>query len=247
MTDISKYEHFQPSQFQGIPKPLDDLPLSDTLKAGIDLWQTSAINDFELLEIAIRDVSYQISVIERDGFVEPAQPPPSRQPSYVFNPKVDPTVLFLDIKNLSMNLNEFTFRVEKKDPSIFDPVFEGGGSIMVKNLSLALKVEIKKERVKKNGVEIYRPVFHLTTLDVGLQKLKIVFAETGADWILNSVLKGFRRQTSEIVEAILKDQITQQVHNLLESANGFVDANPDVLLVALGITLKDLDESIVSV
>jgi hypothetical protein len=251
MTDISKYEYFQPSQFQGIPKPLDDLPLSDTLKAGIDLWQTSAIDDFELLEIAIRDVSYQISVIERDGFVKPAQPPPSRQPSrqpsYVFNPKVDPTVLFLDIKNLSMNLNEFTFRVEKKDPSIFDPVFEGGGSIMVKNLSLALKVEIKKERVKKNGVEVYRPVFHLTTLDVGLQKLKIVFAETGADWILNSVLKGFRRQTSEIVEAILKDQITQQVHNLLESANGFVDANPDVLLVALGITLKDLDESIVSV
>ena len=74
-----------------------------------------------------------------------------------------------------------------------------------------------------------------------------MFTETGADWILNSVLKGFRRQTSEIVEAILKEQITHQVHNLLESANGFIDANPDVLMVALGITLKDLEESIVSV
>jgi len=239
-----------PSQFHGIPKPLDDLPMSDTLKAGIDLWQSSAISDFELLEIAIRDVSYQISHTSdsRNGGAQSVYQQPSRQPSpNVFNPKEDPTVLFLDIKNLTMNLNEFTFRVEKKEPTIFDPVFEGGGSIMVKNLSLALKVEIKKERVKKNGVELYRPVFHLTTLDVGLEKLKIVFTETGADWLLNSVLKGFRRQTSEIVEAILKEQITQQVHSLLENANGFVDANPDLLLVALGITLRDLGESIVSV
>ena len=224
--------------------------MSDTLKAGIDLWQSSAISDFELLEIAIRDVSYQISHTSdsRNGGAQSVYQQPSRQPSpNVFNPKEDPTVLFLDIKNLTMNLNEFTFRVEKKEPAIFDPVFEGGGSIMVKNLSLALKVEIKKERVKKNGVELYRPVFHLTTLDVGLEKLKIVFTETGAYWLLNSVLKGFRRQTSEIVEAILKEQITQQVHSLLENANGFVDANPDLLLVALGITLRDLGESIVSV
>jgi hypothetical protein len=224
--------------------------MSDTLKAGIDLWQTSAISDFELLEIAIKDVSYQISNTQLS--VQPVRQQPSRQPpskpsTSVFKPKEDPTVLFLDVKNLSMNLNEFTFRVEKKEPTIFDPVFEGGGSIMVKNVSLALNIEIKKERVKKNGVELYRPVFHLTTLDVGLEKLKIIFTETGADWLLNSVLKGFRRQTSEIVESILKEQITQQVHNLLENANGFIDANPDLLLGALGITLKDLDESIVSV
>ena len=237
----------QPSQFHGIPKPLDDLPMSDTLKAGIELWQKAAINDFELLEIAIRDVSYQISHSgdNWNGDIEPVHQQPPKQ--NVFNPKEDPTVLFLDIKNLTMNLNEFTFRVEKKEPTIFDPVFEGGGSIMVKNLSLALKVEIKKERVKKNGVELYRPVFHLTTLDVGLEKLKIVFTETGADWLLNSVLKGFRRQTSEIVESILKEQITQQVHSLLENANVFVESNPDLLLVALGITLSDLGESIVSV
>ena len=224
--------------------------MSDTLKAGIDLWQTSAISDFELLEIAIKDVSYQISNTQLS--VQPVRQQPSRQPpskpsTSVFKPKEDPTVLFLDVKNLSMNLNEFTFRVEKKEPTIFDPVFEGGGSIMVKNVSLALNIEIKKERVMKNGVELYRPVFHLTTLDVGLEKLKIIFTETGADWLLNSVLKGFRRQTSEIVESILKEQITQQVHNLLENANGFIDANPDLLLGALGITLKDLDESIVSV
>ena len=237
----------QPSQFQGIPKPLRDLPMSDTLKAGIDLWQTSAISDFELLEIAVRDVSYQISHAgdNSNGGAQPVHHHPAKQ--HVFNPKDDPTVLFLDIKNLTMNLNEFTFRVEKKEPTIFDPVFEGGGSITVRNLSLALKVEIKKERAKKNGVELYRPVFHLTTLDVGLEKLKIVFTETGVDWLLNSVLKGFRNQISEIVEAILKEQITQQVHSLLENANGFVDSNPDLLLGALGITLKDLGESIVSV
>jgi len=241
-----------PSQFRGIPKPLDDLPMSDTLKAGIDLWQTSAITDFELLEIAIRDVSYQISHTDDiniyDGSAKAVHKKPLRQPSpNVFKPKDDPTVLFLDIKNLTMSLNAFTFRVEKKEPTIFDPVFEGGGSIMVKNVSLMLKVEIRKERAKKNGVEIYRPVLHLTTLAVGLEKLKIVFAETGVDWILNSVLRGFRRQTSEIVGAIFKEQITHQVHNLLENANGFVDSNPDLFLVALGITLKDLEESIVSV
>lgn len=221
--------------------------MSDTLKAGIELWQKAAINDFELLQIAVRDVSYQISHTDDNcnGDTQPVYQQPPRQ--NVFNPKEDPTVLFLDIKNLTMNLNEFTFRVEKKEPTIFDPVFEGGGSIMVKNLSLALKVEIKKERAKKNGVEMYRPVFHLTTLDVGLEKLKIVFTETGADWLLNSVLKGFRRQTSEIVESILKEQITQQVHSLLENANVFVESNPDLLLVALGITLGDLGESIVSV
>ena len=235
----------QPSQFQGIPKPLDDLPMSDTLKAGIDLWQTSAISDFELLEIAVRDVSYQISHAGDCSSGGVVHHEPARE--HVFNPKEDPTVLFLDIKNLTMNLNEFTFRVEKKEPTIFDPVFEGGGSITVRNLSLALKVEIRKERAKKNGVELFRPVFHLTTLDVGLEKLKIVFTETGADWLLNSVLKGFRRQTSEIVEAILKEQITQQVHSLLETANGFVDSNPALLLDSLGITMKDLGESIVSV
>ena len=222
--------------------------MSDTLKAGIDLWQVSAISDDELLEIAIRDVSYQISHTDdicNGGTKSFSQQ--SSQQRHEFNPREDPTVLFLDIKNLTMNLNEFTFRVEKKEPTIFDPVFEGGGSIMVKNLSLVLKVEIKKERVKKNGVELYRPVFHLATLDVGLDKLKIVFTETGADWLLNSVLKGFRRQTSEIVEAILKEQITQQVHSLLENANGFIDANPDLLIGLLGITLDDLGESIVSV
>ena len=209
--------------------------MSDTLKAGIDLWQASAISDDELLEIAIRDVSYQISHTDDNcnGDTQSFSQQSLQQSQHVFNPKEDPTVLFLDIKNLTMNLNEFTFRVEKKEPTIFDPVFEGGGSIMVKNLSLVLRVEIKKERVKKNGVELYRPVFHLATLDVGLEKLKIVFTETGADWLLNSVLKGFRRQTSEIVEAILKEQITQQVHSLLENANGFIDANPEIWLFTL--------------
>jgi len=213
------------------------------------LWQTSAISDFELLETAIREVSYQIQLQkerEENGFEVPLQTP--KQTPKHFNPRMDPTVLFLDIKNLTLRLDDFGFRVEKGKPlTIFDPVFEGCGSITVSNVSITLKVEVKKERVFRSGLETPIPVLQLAKFEVGLEKLKLEFMETGADWILNAVLKGFSHKITEIVQDNLKEQIVKQVHILLEQMNSFIDSNPDLLMNALGITMADIEESIVSV
>lgn len=213
-----------------------------------DLWQKSAVSDFELLETAIREVSHQIQLQkERDeeGVEVILQTSPSTKS---FNPKQDPTVLYLDIRNLTLLLEDFGFRVEKGEPlTIFDPVFEGSGSISVENVSITLKVEVKKERVLQLGVETPRPVLQLAQFEVDLENVKLEFKETGADWILNAVLKGFSTQITEIVEDNLKSQIVNQVHVLLEQVNCFIDANPDLLMTTLGITMKDLEESIVCV
>ena len=213
------------------------------------MWQTSAISDFELLETAIREVSYQIQLqkeSEENG--TESSPPTSKPNANQFNPKLDPTVLFLDIKNLTLRLEEFGFRVEKGEPlTIFDPVFEGVGSITVKNVSITLKLEVKKERVFRSGLETPRPVLQLAKFDVQLEKLKLEFMETGADWILNAVLKGFSHQITEIVQDSLREEIVKQVHIILEQVNGFIDSNPDLLMNALGVTMKDLEEQVVSV
>lgn len=211
---------------------------------GTDLWQTSAISDFELLETAIREVSHQIQ-LQKERDENGADP---QEIIGQFNPRVDPTVLYLDITNLTLRLEDFGFRVEKDEPvTIFDPVFEGCGTITVQNVSIVLKVEVKKERVIRGGIETPRPVLQLSKFDIGLEKLKLEFVETGADWILNAVLKGFSRKAAEIVEENLKEQIAQQVHTLLEQINGFIDNNPDLLLTTLGITMADIEESIACV
>ena len=213
----------------------------------IDLWQSGAISDFELLETTIREVSQQIKMQkerEEDGKFEPLPPKRTKR----FNPKVDPTVLCLDIKNLTLLLNDFGFRVEKGEPlTIFDPVFEGCGSITVKNVSITLKVEIQRDRVFRDGLETPRPVLRLSKFEVGLEKLKLEFMETGADWLLNAVLKGFSHKITEIVEENLKEQIVNQVHTLLEQINGFIDTNPDLLMHVLGVTMADISERIVCV
>jgi len=251
----------EPSYFHGVPDTLRDLPLSECLRTGIDLWQSSITSDFDLLEMAIKEVSYQIKLQlerEEDGIdinatSRVSEPPRAKKilPSPKkkrFNPRVDPTVFFLEIKNLSLNLDEFTFRVEKDKPvTIFDPVFEGAGSLAIRNVSLIIKVEIRKERVVKRGHERPRPVLQLDKLDVQIERIRLSFKETGLDWILNQVLKGFRDQVTGIVQHNLKDQIVNQVHILLEHANGFIDANPEQLTKILGITMDDIEETIVSV
>lgn len=219
----------------------------------VDLWQTNAISDFDLLETIIREVSYQIQLQkerEENGTHTVMSPQSSKlkHTPKQFNPKLDPTILFLDIKNLTLRLEEFGFRVEKAQPlTIFDPVFEGAGNITVKNVSIALKVEVKKERVFRDGLETARPVLQLAEFDIRLEKLKLEFMETGADWILNAVLKGFSYQIAEIVQDNLKEQIGAQVHIILDQANDLLNTNPDILMNALGIKVSDLDESIVSV
>jgi len=236
-------------RYKGVPRQLTGLPMSDKLKSQIDLWQTSAISDFELLETAIREVSHQIQLQkEREESKTQESFRTHESVPKKFNPRLDSTILFLDIKNLTLRLEEFGFRVEKGKPmTIFDPVFEGSGSIDVKNVSITLKVEVKKERVFRCGLETPRPVLQLAKFDVGLEKLKLEFMETGADWILNAVLKGFSHQITEIVQDNLKEQIVKQVHTVLEQTNSFIDSNPDLMMNILGITMNDLEESIVCV
>ncbi|KAL9189680.1 hypothetical protein ACHAXT_009355 [Thalassiosira profunda] len=235
----------KPPDYSGVPRQLAGLPMPDQLLTQLDLWLTSSISDFELLETAIKEVSHQIQLQkerEENGGEPPSQ---SSQSATLFDPQVDPTVLFLDIRNLTLCLEEFGFRVEKGEPlTIFDPVFEGCASIIVKNVSIALRVEVKKERAFRDGLETPRPVLQLAEFEVGLEKLKLEFLETGADWILNGILKGFSGQTTEIVKDSLKEQIKGQIQTVLEQVNGFVDANPDLLLNALGIKMRDLEERI---
>jgi hypothetical protein len=110
----------------------------------------------------------------------------------------------------------------------------------VKNVCISLRVEVKKDRSRKNGRLAERPLFYLATFDISLEKLVIVFKETGADWILNNLLKGFRDQITRVVQDNVKDQITKQVHIALEHLNDMFDANPDMLLTILGTSLDDL-------
>jgi hypothetical protein len=81
----------------------------------------------------------------------------------------------------------------------------------------------------------------LATFEISLEKLSISFRDTGADWVLNTVLKGFRDQITQVVQDNVKDQIKKQVHIALEHVNGMFEGNPDLLLNMLGITLDDLE------
>lgn len=236
----------EPLFYPGVPSQLQDLPLSESLKTAIDLWQSSAICDFEFLQIVIREVSSNIELhsgeenpIGTDEALSATSPfSISFKP---FNPRVDATALLLEMKNLTLHLDEFIFRVEKADKTIFDPVFEGSGSLTVKNVCISLRVEVKKDHLKKAGRRSERPLFQLATFEISLEKLSISFRDTGADWVLNTVLKGFRDQITQVVQDNVKDQIKKQVHIALEHVNGMFEGNPDLLLNMLGITLDDLE------
>ena len=82
----------------------------------------------------------------------------------------------------------------------------------------------------------------LSRFEIRLEKLKLGFRETGADWLWNALLKGFRQQITEIVQTNLKENIKKQVRAILEQVNEFIDANPHLLMNALRITMKDLEE-----
>lgn len=99
----------EPNFYPGVPSQLKDLPLSDALKTGIDLWQSSAISDFEFTQIVVREVSSNIEL--HSGDESSKQVVQFSNPFKPFNPKVDATVLLLEIKNLTLHLNEFIFRV----------------------------------------------------------------------------------------------------------------------------------------
>ena len=270
---------------------LRNLPVSSVLNCAIDLWRNLEIDDDELLEIAIRDVSYQIQLndgrveVQSDGSSmnetatvenhqeEDAASAPSSRLAQVdswqisnasgsldesgerkphrFNPRVDPTVLFLEIKKLTFNLENFMFRIEKHDSknTIFDPAFEGTGSILVKNVLIKLRVECYKGYIRKpvGRDDVPVPVLQLSDLEVSLEQVKLEIHDTGADWLLNKIVDGFGDKFTDIISTNLCEQIRNQMEEALTSINGYFEENPDVLLGVLDISLDDLDEATVFV
>jgi hypothetical protein len=167
-----------------------------------------------------------------------------------FNPRVDPTVLYLEIKKLTFNLENFLFRIEKHESkkTVFDPAFEGTGSILVRNVLVKFRVECVKGFVQhpgNNSVPV--PVLQLRELDVSLEQVKLEVHDTGADWLLNKIVDGFGDQFAEIISANLCDQVRKQMNEALGNLNGYFAENPEVLLGVLDISLDDLEEMTVFV
>jgi hypothetical protein len=248
------------------------MPVTDVLNSSIELWRNLELDDDELLEIVIREVSYQIQFYSEhriEAIANGRIPKRSKsrakskaQSSRVgakspilfdprgshrrFNPRVDPTVLYFEMKKLTLNLERFYFRIEKlKRLTIFDPVFDGEGSLHVRNISMRMRVECRKERVTKFGADNTVPILHLQELDIALEKVKFKVKDTGADWILNQAVKGFENHITKAVEENLKEQVKDQIRVALEHLNSYFMVNPDLLLGLLGITMDDLEENVV--
>jgi len=245
---------------------LHGLPVSQVLNCAIELWRNLEIDDDELLEIAIQDISYHIQLHDqrekKPNRTQAVQDSPatvdmlasasfgshaghqlaasssSESERHRFNPRVDPTVLFLEIKNLNLNLENFQFRIEKgARKTIFDPIFEGRGKLSLRNVTIRLRVECAKERVKTStnpglGVDISTPILQLRDLEVKLEKLQMTVKDTGfgSDWILNKAVEVFEEKLTEVVEGNLKEQIQEQVQNAIENINSYFLMNPDLLL-----------------
>ena len=268
----------QPPTDRYIASVLHGLPVSIVLNTAIELWRNLEIDDDELLEIAIRDVSYQIQLqqereemggLARGGFDKetkfeeaPFQSPALQAISpmkgtrdsktfetqrHRFNPRIDPTVLFLEMKKLTLHLERFQFRIEKHEDhrTIFDPVFEGCGSLAVQNISIKLSVECVKGRIPKAVTEASVPLLQLRELDVQLEKVKLKVKDTGADWLLNKVVKGFADNITQIVASNLKQQVRAQLEKALDNLNTYCEVNPEVMLGLLGVSMDDLEERVV--
>lgn len=257
----------QPPSDRYVAFQLGGMPVTAVLNSSIELWRNLEIDDDELLEIVIREVSYQIQcheehqkdAIARGKIPEHLPKPRTRAPRVSspnlfdprssrrrFNPRNDPTVLYFEMKKLTLNLERFHFRIEKlKRLTIFDPVFEGQGTLHVRNISMRMRVECRKERVTQAGTDPTVPILHLEELDIGLEKVKFKVKDTGADWILNQAVKGFEDNITKAVEENLKEQVKDQMRVALEHLNSYVTVNPDLLLSLLGITMDDLEENVV--
>jgi len=255
----------QPPSDRYVAFVLKGMPVTDVLDSSIELWRSLEIDDDELLEIAIREVSYQIQWHEEhreDVTTHPKIPKSRARTSRLatkspilfdphasrrrFNPRTDPTILYFEMKKLSINLERFHFRIEKlKRLTIFDPVFEGQGTLRVRNISMRMRVECRKERVSKFDSDSTVPILHLQELDIRLEKVKFKVKDTGADWILNQAVKGLEDNITKAVEENLKEQVKEQIRVALEHLNSYFTVNPDLLLGLLGISMDDLEENVV--
>ena len=252
-----------PPTDRNVASVMQGLCVTRVFDCAIELWRNLEIDDDELLEIAIKDVSYQIQLQhegKNDGENKEYQeecPPTSvitqtkldiygdrsEPPTHRYNPRIDPTVLFLEIKKLTFQLDKFFFRIEKHESmrTIFDPAFEGHGNLLVRNVSIKIRVECVKQVIQKMGLDVLVPMLHLRELDVQLERVKLKVNDTGADWLLNKVVKGFEEKITQILSMNLIDQVKEQLDHTLESLNGYFEVNPDVLLGILGITMEDLE------
>lgn len=258
---------------------LQGLPVSSVLNCAIELWRNLEIDDDELLEIAIRDVSFQIKLQqereEKSCFeTRPGTPQcPSSVPTMSlsshsfdgklkpsssfetvrrrFNPRVDPTVLFIEMKKLTLHLDNFLFRIEKSARrTVFDPVFEGRGMVCLENVSIRLRIECAKERVKRStnaGVDVSAPILQIQELSVELENMQLKVQDTGfgSDWLLNRAVKVFGDNITKVVEDNLRDQILEQSRAAVENLNAYFLVNPNMLLNLLGISMDDLEENVV--
>ena len=222
-------------------------------------------------EIAIRDVSYQIQLhkeleekgLEVNGDIRTSdelsrgRSSPSNVANSLsslgsheatqnrFNPRVDPTVLLLDMKNLTLHLERFRFRIEKAERrTIFDPIFEGSGTVSVQNLCILLRVECARERIGNSGSDTVVPVLIQQELEVEIGNVRLKVEDTGADWLLNKAVKGFSDNITKLVKSNLKEQIQMQTKTVLEQLNSYFAVNKDIFLNLLGISLDDLEEHV---
>jgi hypothetical protein len=247
---------------------LHGLPVSTVLNCAIELWRNLEIDDDELLEVAIRDVSYQIELqgqCEEAGendkeckndLGSPGSSPSLHQSKYSesseplghrFNPRVDPSVLYLEIQKLTFHLDKFLFRIEKHESrrTVFDPVFEGSGSLLVRDVSIKLRVECVKVYVQEMGTKVAVPVLQIRELDVKLEQVQLKVKDTGADWLLNKVVKGFEDNITQILATNLNEQVREQMELAIQNLNSYFEINPDLLLGLLDITMDDLEEKVV--
>ena len=116
--------------------------------------------------------------------------------------------------------------------------------MVLKNASIKLRIECRKERIKKFNEEFTVPVLQLQELHVGLEQVNFRFKETGADWLLNKIIGNFTNGITQLVRENMKEQISLSINEILDNLNRYIEVNPDIMLKILGITIDDLEENI---
>ena len=157
------------------------------------------------------------------------------------------------MKELTLNLDNFMFRIEKsKKRTVFDPVFEGRGMVLLQNINIRMRVVCAKERGKRaraGGPDGSAPMLQIQELAVELEKMQLRVKDTGfgSDWLLNRAVHVFGDNITKVVEENLRDQVLEQSRATVEGLNTYFAANPHVLLNLLGVSMDDLDERVVFV
>lgn len=153
------------------------------------------------------------------------------------------------MNKLTLTLDNFSFRIEKTERTIFDPVFNGRGTLSIHNVTMKVRVECAKERQVSNTTDFFSPIFRLGELEIDLERVRLQVKDTGlgSDWIVNRAVEVFEASITRTVEENLKLQIRDQINSTIESLNDYFQVNPKMVLNVLGIAIDDLDEHVVFV